>query len=207
MQMNLIRGIFFISAVTFLSLQPLHPFAGSFVVKIIPIVCLAFLVLQANSGHRRLLIFLGLLFSAGGDIALDLDRKEYFVIGLSLFLVAHLLYSSSFYMSRQFKKAYFVRVVFVLVCMVIMLILLIPNLDKMVIPVLCYIAAIFSMCMLAALQPGWMIFLGAMVFMLSDSMIAINKFISPIPAANYWILVTYYIGQYFIADGHLRAHN
>ena len=39
---------------------------------------------------------------------------------------------------------------------------------------------------------------GALLFMLSDSLIAINKFRVPLPAAGFWIMITYLAGQYLI---------
>jgi alkylglycerol monooxygenase len=39
---------------------------------------------------------------------------------------------------------------------------------------------------------------GACVFMVSDSLIAINKFVTPVPLASLWILVTYYAAQMLI---------
>lgn len=43
-------------------------------------------------------------------------------------------------------------------------------------------------------------FLGALIFILSDSIIAVNKFYTPIPGAHFMIMLTYYLGQYGIAS-------
>ena len=40
--------------------------------------------------------------------------------------------------------------------------------------------------------------LGACVFMLSDSLIAINKFVTPLSLPGLWILATYYLAQTLI---------
>ena len=69
------------------------PYTGHFVVKAIPILALAAYVLLQQQGIGGSLIALGLLFSAGGDVALALDRKKYFVVGLGLFLVGNNYYS------------------------------------------------------------------------------------------------------------------
>lgn len=40
--------------------------------------------------------------------------------------------------------------------------------------------------------------LGACVFMVSDSLIAINKFVMPVELSSLWILATYYAAQVLI---------
>jgi uncharacterized membrane protein YhhN len=40
--------------------------------------------------------------------------------------------------------------------------------------------------------------IGAAVFMLSDSILAIDKFALPLPAAQFWVLWTYYVAQVLI---------
>jgi len=39
---------------------------------------------------------------------------------------------------------------------------------------------------------------GACFFMLSDSLLAINKFVMPLPLAQLWVLATYYAAQVLI---------
>ncbi len=46
----------------------------------------------------------------------------------------------------------------------------------------------------------------ACIFMLSDACIAINKFVTPLPLAGLWILVTYYTAQLLIARHARPAH-
>ena len=40
--------------------------------------------------------------------------------------------------------------------------------------------------------------LGAVLFVLSDSLIAINRFAQPVPGAKYWIMLLYYGAQYLL---------
>ena len=40
---------------------------------------------------------------------------------------------------------------------------------------------------------------GALLFIVSDTILAYNKFVSPLPMAKVMVMVTYYAGQYFIA--------
>ncbi|MBK9258433.1 MAG: hypothetical protein IPM54_01195 [Polyangiaceae bacterium] len=39
-------------------------------------------------------------------------------------------------------------------------------------------------------------FLGALLFVLSDTLIGVNRWVTPIPLAGVWILATYYTGQF-----------
>lgn len=71
----------------------------------------------------------------------------------------------------------------------------------MKIPVMIYISVILSMGVLACLAPGrnpWMLIAGATLFMLSDSVIALDRFLRPIPGAQIIIMTTYYSGQLLI---------
>ena len=45
---------------------------------------------------------------------------------------------------------------------------------------------------------AWAVALGAMVFMLSDALIAVNRFVQPLPLAPLWILSSYYLAQFLI---------
>lgn len=45
---------------------------------------------------------------------------------------------------------------------------------------------------------------GAMLFVASDSLLAINRFSSPITSAGLWIMTTYILAQYLIAEGITR---
>jgi uncharacterized membrane protein YhhN len=87
-----------------------------------------------------------------------------------------------------------------------MLIWLWPNLGDMRIPVLAYICVITGMGVMSLLAgfQSWTVPLGALLFMLSDSLIAVSKFKHPIRYDNYLIWCTYYAGQVCIAIGFLR---
>ena len=81
-----------------------------------------------------------------------------------------------------------------------------PSLGDMKLPVAAYLCAITGMgvaATLAGFRAPWVI-IGAMLFIVSDSMIAVGKFKSPIEYGNYLIWATYYVGQLFIALGFIR---
>jgi alkylglycerol monooxygenase len=45
---------------------------------------------------------------------------------------------------------------------------------------------------------AWAVAVGAMVFMLSDALIAVNRFVQPLPLAPLWVLSSYYLAQFLI---------
>ena len=47
---------------------------------------------------------------------------------------------------------------------------------------------------------------GALMFVLSDSLLAINKFLEPLPYAGISIMLTYCAAQYFIVTGFIIQH-
>lgn len=194
----LLELLFLASSLCYLLTIQFSPYRYSYIVKSIPILSLAALAL---TGSQNRLIFLGLLFSAGGDIALDLDRGRYFVHGLGLFLVAHIFYTAAFLQGGWLTDRLTLTVISILVVYAVaMSLLLRPKLGNLAVPVYLYIAVITAMGISASFRGLWVL-AGALIFMLSDSMIAINKFLQPIPGSNYWIMITYYLAQYLIAKG------
>lgn len=194
--------LFLISSLSYLLTIQFGAYRGSYLVKCIPIISLAVLVITSPQANR--FIFLGLLFSAGGDIALDLDRNRYFVHGLGLFLVAHIFYvaafSQSFSSTRLTEPLILVVISVLAIYAIAMSLLLRPKLGNLAVAVYLYIAIITVMGISASFRSLWVL-VGALIFMLSDSLIAINKFLQPIPGSSYWIMITYYLAQYLIAKG------
>jgi uncharacterized membrane protein YhhN len=167
------------------------------------------------------LLLVSLVFSWLGDVFLmyQVHNELYFMLGLGSFLVAHILYILCYLkLSDQSevdkdKRPRLARYDFFLLLIWFALIsVLLPVLDEMKIPVILYSMTITGMA-LAALHryqkttrtSFWMVMLGALIFMLSDSVIAINMFLEPITYAGILIMVTYIAGQVFIVKG-LLAH-
>ena len=53
--------------------------------------------------------------------------------------------------------------------------------------------------------PSLLVAIGAGFFMLSDSLLATNRFVHPLPMAQVWVLATYYAAQALIVAGILRG--
>ncbi len=148
-------------------------------------------------------VLLGLLASLAGDVLLMFPR--WFVQGLTAFLLAHLCYIGAFTVASTGQTTLWYGVPFV-VFGVLMLRRLWPYLGNMRTPVLAYVAVILIMAWQAANRwletrdtAGMLALIGAYLFVASDSVLAFDRFRSPIRGAPFWILSTYYAAQLLIA--------
>lgn len=163
--------------------------------------------------HKR--IFTGLIFALTGDILLIYAKQNeaYFMYGLLAFLLCHLFYISAFYL--DFKSAQELDKkgarIAILLCAILAIgyyFFLRPHLGIMKLPVMIYILVISMMMMMASFRnlrvntiSFKLILFGAIFFMLSDAILAYNKFVMPIDHTGLWIMATYMIAQYLITIG------
>jgi uncharacterized membrane protein YhhN len=203
--------LYLATAITFLIAIRWRPYRFSYLVKIIPIVILMVVAFTQLSELPRLLVISALLFSAAGDIALDLRRtgkNSLFVVGLLLFLIAHLFYISAFMVTgvvQEFDALPILIVLLVLGFAAGLVYYLWPRLGKMRLPVLLYVVVIFLMVLAATFHAprNWLMITGAILFAISDGLIAIHKFGRNIPGRDYWVMGTYYLAQLLIVSGFL----
>lgn len=150
--------------------------------------------------HVRRAILMGLLFSLGGDILLMLPQ-DLFIWGLLSFLIAHLWYIRAFWSGARTWQPWLLLAAYGAV----VFIWLRPGLGALQLPVLLYMGAILTMLWQAwqqyrAGRPGaaWAL-AGAALFVLSDTLLAFNRFNTPFDAARLAILSTYFTAQWLIA--------
>ncbi len=198
--------IFLAFAILFIGLLPLEPYPGNVVIKAIPAISLATLAFVAVPGSRGKLLFASLLFCAAADVALELAEGKYFVIGLGLFLIAHITFIITFSKDLKAQKSQIPVIIMLIVYAKIMAFVLTPYLKEMTIPVYIYLTAITLMAIFAALRGSKNDFTlyGAIAFVVSDSILAINKFMMPVLAADYLIMITYYLSLFLIVYGFLK---
>jgi uncharacterized membrane protein YhhN len=160
-------------------------------------------------------ILLALFFSWGGDVLLMFEPKDkiFFLLGLSSFLLAHIFYIAFFHFIRVREKIkgnpWLLLVVVIYYAVLINL--LTPYLADMKIPVLVYGIVISFMFMLAMhmlfiknkTAGKWMM-MGALLFVISDSVLAINKFYQSFEVAGIIIMLTYGLAQLFIVYGAVK---
>ena len=199
--------IFAAFAIIFIAALPFQPYAGNFVIKAIPAISLAVLALITVRGITGRLLFVSLLLCAAGDVALELEAGKYFIVGLGLFLIAQIMFIVTF--SRDFKmqKSRIPIIVILAIYALAIAFILTPSLREMAIPVYCYLVVITLMGIFAALRAARNKFTlyGAVSFIVSDSILAINKFMMPVPAADYLVMITYYLAIVLITFGYLKS--
>jgi uncharacterized membrane protein YhhN len=71
----------------------------------------------------------------------------------------------------------------------------------MLLAVTVYSLIISVMVVTATGTPSWLAFAGATWFAISDSLIAHNRFVRPIPRADLPIMMTYHAGQLLLIAG------
>lgn len=168
----------------------------------------------------RNILLTALLFSWIGDvILLFADIAEiYFIIGLVSFLIAHIAYCVLFN-KQNTGEIHINKVLFAIGSLVIafyliaMVMILMPNLGDLKIPVIIYASVISTMLLFAfngyliwKKKGALYIFLGATVFVISDSILAMNKFHAPIQQSAFFIMLTYLVAQYLIVYGVLKMN-
>ncbi len=168
-----------------------------------------------NLGRVWLLIW-ALFFCWVGDLLLLMANTQafFFILGLFSFLVGHLFYIVNYLISTRGQKNRTLlekRPLFVLLHVwlaSIIYLFLHSYLGRLKIPVLIYALIIVAMGALALNRYGhvgtisfYLVWLGAWSFIFSDSLIALNKFVTGIPQADFWIMLSYIIGQFFIVEG------
>lgn len=157
------------------------------------------------AGPYRSGILVGLLFSTAGDVFLMLPGDR-FVQGLLSFLLAHLAYLWAF----RTRAAWLARGAPFLLYGAIstaIVVLLWPGMPgSLRLPVIIYVLALAAMASQAAVgwqllrdRPSFCAALGGALFVFSDSIIAINRFVLPFEASKGVILVSYWLAQWQIA--------
>jgi uncharacterized membrane protein YhhN len=160
------------------------------------------------------LVFAGLLAAWAGDLLLlNGAEPSFFIAGLVSFLTTHILYI--FYFLRYkptLDQTWFWKhpIVSFLVAGygIAYYAFLLEKLGSMIIPVAVYCLVITIMllqslaCQHIVPKPVYRLFVGgAALFVLSDSILAFNKFYSPLPWAGVAIMATYGIAQLLITKG------
>jgi uncharacterized membrane protein YhhN len=175
---------------------------------------------SANSNFRKYLL-LSIVFAFGGDtflMFLPFD-EIFFLLGLGSFLIGQLFYVFAFFNSIVHSKKTFNKPLGIALFITflsyyaILMYALFPYLEDFLIPVLVYGAAVCAM----GISSGWrlnkvskgsftLVFIGAMLFVLSDTIIAVNQFLyqGNLLNAQVFIMITYVLAQYLIAKGSVK---
>ncbi|MDB5201236.1 MAG: lysoplasmalogenase [Ferruginibacter sp.] len=192
----------------------LHSNEGHALLKPLLMPLLIVNVISVKASREKIYVLAALLLSFLGDVFLIFEQQHplFFIFGLVSFLLAHIFYilfflgvgDSSVSLLKQFPWI----ILLVFIYDLALLYLLFPSLGGLKIPVTAY-AVILSCMLLAALhsfnkialRAGRFLVTGAAMFVLSDSLLAIQKFYSPFLLSGFFIMATYCLAQYFIVKG------
>ena len=195
------------------------------IVVLLPLLALYYFA--ATAGRRTTehkLILAGFAFSWVGDVTLMMPTsleqfaphaEDLFLVGLIAFLIAHLFYIAAF--AKQLKAVPgntilrtkpWLALPFVLYLVGLLYVLYPTVTDHDKLPITIYGSVITVMLIMSFNRYGkvgkasfWMTFLGAALFLFSDSCIAISHFYQDFPGSTFVIMSTYLVAQLLIAKG------
>lgn len=183
---------------------------------LIPVLIGYFLSLtKIRTTNLKKWIVAALFFSWIGDVLLIFqeDKSIFFLLGLSAFLIAHIFYIVFFHSVRLKEniRSNLWLLLIVVIYYAVLISVLSPHLGDMKLPVRIYGIIISFMFMLAMhmlfiknkTAGRWMMG-GAFLFVVSDSILAINKFYQSFEWAGIIIMLTYALAQLFITEGVVR---
>ncbi len=172
--------------------------------KIIPmllIIYYAYLNKKIGKDKYSIILLIGLFFCMLGDTFIVIS----FVMGLIAFLIGHLFYIGGFLTRWTFSWLRFSTIVLITIYAFLMGNKLVSSLQMndiayLIIPVILYICVISFMFWSANMTGNKFAIFGSTLFVISDSVLAWNKFINDVPYSDEIIMVTYYLAQFFIAS-------
>jgi uncharacterized membrane protein YhhN len=157
----------------------------------------------------------GLFFSWAGDVALEFSdyNNNMFLTGLVCFLLAHIMYFTVFILTPG-KNSIVANRIWLLIPVIlygsVLVFYLYDDLAEMRLPVIFYAAVILTMLSGAInrkdkvnMKSYYLVLAGAMLFVISDSTIAVNKFSHPFESSGIVIMSTYIAAQYLIVAGYI----
>ena len=169
------------------------------------VIATALMLPAADASYARL-IEIALLFCLLGDIALMFHGDAAFIAGLSSFLVGHLLFAAAFLQGVPLLAPGHFAWIGALYGAV-GLVILMPRVGKLRIPVAAYVAVLLAMWLGADARLSQLggaaalrVLIGASIFIASDSFLAWDRFVKPLPLAQPFILGTYYPAIMLIAS-------
>ncbi len=147
------------------------------------------------------LFLTGLILSFFGDLFLLFDWG--FLPGLGSFLMAHVLYIITFFKFKK-KNPSVLITAGISVYLFGLLFFLFPHLNEMKIPVIIYGTVISAMLWFGVRTRSKLLILGALLFVISDTLLAFNIFVNQNAILSLLVMITYVFAQYMLVKGMLK---
>jgi uncharacterized membrane protein YhhN len=218
MKRSFISFIYFLTGASYIIIQNHTSFCAGLLVKAFLLPLLMILLLQKiNLSGSRLnrLMLTGLIFSWSGDVILEFSKTNagMFVPGLLCFLLAHVMYFLVFITTPGKNSILSNRLWLLLPVMIYgtgLVSYLYRDLAEMKLPVIIYAIVILTMLSGAIYRKEkvnrrsyLLVLWGAILFVISDSSIAVNKFSLQFESSEIVIMSTYILAQYLIVTGYI----
>lgn len=187
------------------------PHYASAAVKILPIIMMAAALMVSRKRQvteaEWLLPFIALFFSACGDVAGNIPIAQKFIKMMVFFAIAHVFYIISFARHcapriSKGKKA--VEILSLIAYVAVFSWILLPRVEDQVLKAgcICYMALLGTSCLMAILQERKgraVMLIGIAMFIISDSLLVADKFITPVACRTVLVMGSYYIAQLLIS--------
>lgn len=206
---------FIVLEVLFNSLD--HTTVPEFIFKPLIMVWIAiyFIVNLTDKSHPIVVpALIAFLFSWVGDLLLLLNGTLFFLSGLGAFLIAHLFYIHTFLQVEESNRTPFLRkkvwmILPFIAYSIPMFWILFPGMNQfMRLITIIYTITILTMAGSALNRKArvpensfLLVMMGAICFVFSDSLIAVNKFAMKIPHSGFWVMSSYILAQLLIMIG------
>ncbi|WP_235296220.1 lysoplasmalogenase [Portibacter marinus] len=158
----------------------------------------------------RLYVIFGLIFCLVGDTFLLNPR--YFIFGLLSFLIAHLFFIIAFLAIQGLNKSPLIAAA-ILIPGLLFYLYIMPYLETLKYPVLIYVMVILVMCwqgtaLFDKLRSRRFLYVNVAVclFVISDTILAYNKFVTAFHEASLLILLTYWSSIFLLSLSTLKDH-
>jgi len=211
MKRQITLTVFLLLAAVFILLDKDMPPCPNAVLKALPSLFLMVSLFCSRkmqpSRSEWLLPFLALFFSIIGDTAGEMHLgKMTLPIMMLFFGIAHIFYISSFLRHSKVRKKQVLKIAGAVIiatyatCLLRVLSSRVSD-GMMMTGIVVYAILLGLMCITCLLQERrglWLMFAGAILFLMSDSMLVLHRFVFPIPARSVLVMATYYAAQLLI---------
>lgn len=165
-----------------------------------------------------ILPLIALLGSFLGDLFLTFNGANFFLLGMIGFMCTHISNSIYFFAIRKFslknaKYVWITSLILIVTCTIVVL-LIKEQAGSFFIPIILYMFLIAMMAILSANLADSIEFHdaaihyfipGAVLFVLSDGLLAINKFNLQDSSLDIFVMITYGLAQLFLVLGYYKA--
>lgn len=166
--------------------------------KPLPMLALIAWTLWKTLDTTRVITAVALTLGLTGDMLLEASDQT-FIPGLVAFLIGHIVYMVAF--SREARRLAPLQAIPMFAYGGVMGAVMAPHLGAMAVPVIAYLLIICAMAWRAAAfaeaRGGWAVaaLFGAVLFVFSDTLIALDRFVTPLEHIRPAIILTYWFGQ------------